>query len=675
MKDTSLPLEEVSIDHIYFKGNFTYQIPIYQRNYAWEDTEINALIKDVWDSYEKNPKSVYYIGTLVTYKRNENLFEVIDGQQRLTTINLILKALGIYPTNKLTYSSRPISKNTIEKLPNLPEIYDEGIKNGFSYAQNAIDLIVGKDKIETFKHYFLNNVRIIHYKVPKDVDLNHYFEVMNSRGEQLEKHEIVKARLAEKLNGKELSTFSMIWEACSDMNRYIQHKYPNNNLFGKDLSWLNDINVFDENYESQENNYKSIKELLTAKTLMQPGDSNKEKQDSFQSIIDFPNFLLIVLKLTLVLKNDNFDREKFTLDDKDLIDEFNILSTTPDNAKLFISNLVKAKYYLDNYIVHHVNSEKEHTGDNPWELEYYHVDGNNRHPKNLSEDSKIQDELVHLLSLLEVTYTAKQRKNYLFYCLLYLFQKEQLKDGKRNIEGYLDFVRKLVSKMFFDVYLKPDNLNEANNLPRPNAFDNEILDGQNLKLEIVNTNPDFSSIYKEGSMNIPLFVFNYTDYKLWMKYADELRGNKTKKGDEKRNKFFSDLGCSDFDLEPFTSFYFSRTRKSLEHYFPQAKAGEEKKLSDYDINRFGNFAMISADANSSGSNWDPKTKLDHYTDGKSDPLGVASLKFKIMMQTCADNDLKMKNNQLLREKGLEWNVEDMNDHQQKMMEILFPKNK
>ncbi len=666
MKDTSLPLEEVSIDHIYFKGNFTYQIPIYQRNYAWEDTEINALIKDVWDSYEKNPKSVYYIGTLVTYKRNENLFEVIDGQQRLTTINLILKALGIYPTNKLTYSSRPISKNTIEKLPNLPEIYDEGIKNGFSYAQNAIDLIVGKDKIETFKHYFLNNVRIIHYKVPKDVDLNHYFEVMNSRGEQLEKHEIVKARLAEELNGDELTTFSMIWEACSDMNRYIQQKYPNKALFGDDLSEFKNIDAFNVKYETPENNYIPIMDLLSEKTLKQPGDAKKEKQDSFQSIIDFPNFLLIVLKLTLVLRNDDFDRDKFTLDDKELIEEFNLLPTTEENANLFIHNLVKAKYFLDNYIVHHVNSEKEHSGDNPWELEYYHVDGNNRQPKNLSDDPKTQDELVHLLSLLEVTFTAKQRKNYLFYCLLYLF-----KNGYNNIPNYLDFVRKLVHKMFYDVYLNPNNLNEANNLPKPNAFDKEILNGQNLNLEIINKNPDFSSIYKDGSMNIPLFVFNYTDYKLWMKYANELRGNKTKKGDEKRVKFFEELGCSDFDLDPFISFYFSRTRKSLEHFYPQAKAGEEEKLSDIEINRFGNFAMISADANSSGSNWDPKTKLDHYTDGKSDPVGVASLKFKIMMQTCADNDFKMQAGKLDREKGFEWTIDDMKQHQEKMLTILW----
>ena len=666
MKKNNLPLTNVSIKEIYYEGQTQniYQVPIYQRNYAWEDTEINALVKDVFDSYEKSKKetekdSVYYIGTLVTYKRNDNNFEVIDGQQRLTTIYLILKALEENPKNKLTYSARKKSKDTIEQLPKLPEVYDEGIKNGFGFAQNAIKEIVG-DKKNEFKKYFLNNVRIIHYQVPKDVDLNHYFEVMNSRGEQLEKHEIVKARLSEHLRGNDLKIFSEIWESCSDMNRYIQQKYKNEKLFGEYFSSFNDdINIFEEDSCEKLNNKPTIKSLLDSKVSNIKNSQIKENSDSFQSIIDFPNFLLIVLKLTRILKEDNFIPEDFSLDDKELINEFDKFGTSTEDAKLFINNLIKAKYFLDNYIVHHVDSEKENVGDNPWELEYYHVDGNNRHPKNLSDNKAIQYELVHLLSLLEVTFTAKQRKNYLFYCLLYLFQNDHT-----DIKAYCNFVRNLVHKMFYDIYLNSSNLNEINNLPKPNAFDSEILNGKKIELTIQNKNPNFSSIYKEGSMNIPLFVFNFTDYKIWVKYANELRGNQTKKDDKRRSSFFEDLGCSDFDLEPFNSFYFSRTRKSLEHYYPQAKAGENEILSEKDINRFGNFAMISANANSSGSDWDPKTKLEHYTDKKSDPVGVASLKFKIMMQICSDNSFS-------REKGREWIIEDMEQHQEKMMKIIL----
>ena len=73
----------------------------------------------------------------------------------------------------------------------------------------------------------MNHVHIIHYRVPKDVDLNHYFEVMNSRGEQLEKHEIVKAKLSALLEKEDMKKFCQIWEACSDMSFYIQQKLPN----------------------------------------------------------------------------------------------------------------------------------------------------------------------------------------------------------------------------------------------------------------------------------------------------------------------------------------------------------------------------------------------------------------------------------------------------------------
>ena len=85
----------------------------------------------------------------------------------------------------------------------------------------------------------MNNVHIIHYQVPRDIDLNHYFEIMNSRGEQLEKHEIVKARLLATLkNDKNLgSKFNTVWECCSEMNVYIQQKFQQKNsrieLFGK----------------------------------------------------------------------------------------------------------------------------------------------------------------------------------------------------------------------------------------------------------------------------------------------------------------------------------------------------------------------------------------------------------------------------------------------------------
>lgn len=683
--EKTLPLEERSIYQIYLESQETmkYMIPVYQRNYAWEEDEITALVKDVYDSF-KIAKGTYYIGTLVTYKRGDSVYEVIDGQQRLTTIYIILKVLGIKNEeirNELTYGARKASASTIEKLekllesPHLGEEVDYGIINGYKYAKNAITTIVDEQERDHFKQYFLNNVHIIHYRVPKDVDLNHYFEVMNSRGEQLEKHEIVKSMLSQHLNKIELATFSRVWEACSEMNIYIQQAFPNaDKVFGYQLQKLV-INSFEGIPEQKESEGKStILDLLQQSIGNVDESSDIGKSDKFQPIIDFPNFLLIVLKVTL-MKYEGFEPVNFTLDDKELLNEFSKAFLFEKDkslfAKKFAFNLLKAKFLLDNYIVHHSIEDKEQTGDNPWKLQYYYRENDRkRYSKNITDNQDVQKEIVHLLSMFEVSFTPKQRKNYLFYCMVFLFDNYELKET-----DYLEFLRNLAHNYFYNVYLNRSNLNERNQ-PVPNAFDNALLGNRQLKvgkIEIDRTyyRGTFEEIYEQGRADVPLFVFNYTDYILWKKYADELRGDKTKKGSKERIQFFEELGCSDFELEPFNNFYFSRTRKSLEHYYPQAKAGDGKSLSSYDINCFGNFAMIGAEANSSGSNWDPRTKLDHYSDSKSDPVSVASLKFKIMMQKCKDNDLAIRNGLLSRDAQMEWNKDDIQEHQTKMLDIII----
>ena len=70
MAKTVLPLKEVSIDEIFISGEKSiYEIPIYQRNYAWEKDEIATLVQDVYDSFKKDRTKAYYIGTLVSYHK------------------------------------------------------------------------------------------------------------------------------------------------------------------------------------------------------------------------------------------------------------------------------------------------------------------------------------------------------------------------------------------------------------------------------------------------------------------------------------------------------------------------------------------------------------------------------------------------------------------------------
>lgn len=671
MTTKQLPLTECSISEIYNQSKARYEVPIYQRNYAWEKEEISTLIQDVFDAFQLK-KSTYFIGTLVTHNKGDDIFEVIDGQQRLTTINIVLHALEIPPSNKLTYRARKKSNDTISSIPNFSnDEKDEGIVNGYKHAKNAIKEIVPNEDLTKFKEYFLKQVHVIHYQVPRDIDLNHYFEIMNSRGEQLEKHEIIKARLISKLvSNQDKSTFNYVWEACSEMSVYIQQKYKHDVVFGEHFC---DFNL------SEFNDLPKVEGELGKQTLNDIIDSTenseikieKDKNDTFQPIIDFPNFLLIVLKIKLC-DYEQFDPNDFILDDKELINEFDKIKHIIDEVfvKEFALILLKTKYLLDNYIVHQSIEDDERTS-NPWKLQkwQYDLENHNYYLKNLDEKSESQFKLQQLLSMFEVSFSPKQRKNYLFYCLLYLNRSKD-----RNVKDYCDFVSSLAEKYIKDVYLNASKLNQIN-VPSPNSFDSTLLEkdaeNENWKLnkKAVNNELDFDSIYGDGSeatKGISSFIFNYLDFKLWEKYAYELKGRDFQENKPERISFFEALGSPDFGLLVFENFYFSRGRNSLEHYYPQANAnGEIGNLNQNEINCFGNYALIGGDVNSSASNWSPKTKLEHYLDssGKIKNNSVSSLKFMIMMKVCKENE-KYRS-------GQEWIFEDIQFHQRKMIDLLI----
>lgn len=105
-----------------------YLIPVYQRNYAWGGVEIGQLVQDLYKAFEqdKDKDKAYYLGTLVVHHRADGRYEVIDGQQRLTTLHILNKCLskfdgrltlseiqwGAEPTN-LDFESRPSPKHKL----------------------------------------------------------------------------------------------------------------------------------------------------------------------------------------------------------------------------------------------------------------------------------------------------------------------------------------------------------------------------------------------------------------------------------------------------------------------------------------------------------------------------------------------------------------------------------
>lgn len=77
-----------------FSSEFDYVIPPYQRPYAWTRDQAGELFDDLYDFFEKEREDSYFLGSIVLIKdEGKPLAEVIDGQQRLTTLTILLAAL------------------------------------------------------------------------------------------------------------------------------------------------------------------------------------------------------------------------------------------------------------------------------------------------------------------------------------------------------------------------------------------------------------------------------------------------------------------------------------------------------------------------------------------------------------------------------------------------------
>ena len=126
----------------------------------------------------------------------------------------------------LSYEGRPRSSGDLGALvlmedeKELDSLDDDGIR---AASELIASLVKRGDITSKDVRYLLDNVAVVRTLLPANTDLNHYFEIMNSRGEQLEKHEIVKAHLMGCLDDEaDRRVFAAIWDVCSDLAKHVQ---------------------------------------------------------------------------------------------------------------------------------------------------------------------------------------------------------------------------------------------------------------------------------------------------------------------------------------------------------------------------------------------------------------------------------------------------------------------
>lgn len=209
----------------FFQGNLQYEIPFFQRAYVWSDENWNIFwehLLNELEAYQKGDNSEHFIGTIITKQKesrnlSENVVELIDGQQRLTTISVFLKALADTTIGELpnlknslesllwfedSYSRRHyrmrhsrIDKPNFSKVMECPETITEADNSSIIQAYNFFleKLKDFSDEYrEMLKQVLLHKIPVISMLLDKDDDEQEIFDTINSLGVRLTIGELLK---------------------------------------------------------------------------------------------------------------------------------------------------------------------------------------------------------------------------------------------------------------------------------------------------------------------------------------------------------------------------------------------------------------------------------------------------------------------------------------------------
>ncbi|GAA8343967.1 DUF262 domain-containing protein [Helicobacter pylori] len=254
------------------KDELYYQIPIYQRPYQWTEENCEKLLDDLFSSYECYKESDYFCGSLVLIAigtdsaTNAKTYDVVDGQQRLSTFILLAKVLAALYSERLTEESKDyLQESLITKYGKKDRLNFSAVgfnsKKDFQYALTSFnDAPISNNK----NNYLKNAICLKNYLKKKEIaDINDFiewlyfkvvfititcpdadkalriFNVLNARGLALSATDIFKGELLKHAKEHEQEEFVSRWNAlsqkCSDNDLKIE------TLFSWYLTYLNPV--------------------------------------------------------------------------------------------------------------------------------------------------------------------------------------------------------------------------------------------------------------------------------------------------------------------------------------------------------------------------------------------------------------------------------------------------
>ncbi|WQY59608.1 DUF262 domain-containing protein [Helicobacter pylori] len=296
------------------KEEFYYQIPIYQRPYQWTEENCEKLLDDLFEDYEEDRESDYFCGSLVLIAISKDskvkTYDVVDGQQRLSTFILLAKVLAdLYNdcldpkhlehlqegwkdrhTERKRLSFNTIGSNAEYDFQDALDFFDDphhvSKNDENNYLKNAVclkDYIRKKEikNINDFIEWLYSNVKFITIICPSIDKALRIFNVLNARGLPLNATDIFKGELLKELakgedQKKLVSRWNALSQKCSDNDLTMK------TLFSWYLIYLNPVT-------SRE---KMEKMLVTwFKNL------NKPPLEYFKGVEDFYNAYCEVLEM------------------------------------------------------------------------------------------------------------------------------------------------------------------------------------------------------------------------------------------------------------------------------------------------------------------------------------------------------------------------------------------
>ncbi|GAA9679606.1 DUF262 domain-containing protein [Helicobacter pylori] len=261
------------------KEELYYQIPIYQRPYQWTEENCEKLLDDLFFNYEYDRESDYFCGSLVLVKSDPNskteTYDIVDGQQRLSTFILLAKVLADLYNDCLSGTKsdaknlehlqegwkdrhtekKRLSFNTIGSNAEYDFAYalehfndsqaSENKNNKNNYLKNAVclkDYLREKEieNINKFIEWLYSNVKFITIICPNIDKALRIFNVLNARGLPLNATDIFKEELLKELTEekeqKELATY---WEKLRQ--KCLDNGFAMETLFSQYLEYLNPV--------------------------------------------------------------------------------------------------------------------------------------------------------------------------------------------------------------------------------------------------------------------------------------------------------------------------------------------------------------------------------------------------------------------------------------------------